>query len=246
MKYNTPEAIKNNDNPFIIDKGTVLSCRDNRYDEILFTFIGKKKGDIGDIGDPDNFTIAYNEKLGIFCGRYSFIPDIYIPGKDEYFSMKQYGPDAGYNAGLSFRHNDDIATRGVFYNETPSMLVLSILVNPAQGQVSTFNNLTWFTEVMDHAGVQQDITFDSYQAINDYQNTGLISLIDTDNMIPGAMVRFLRQWKTYIERDVSTDDPRMRDTYMLITFYFLNKTNYRIILHDLITSVKVDTSRYNK
>lgn len=230
-----PASIKDNDNPFVLDKGTVLAFRDKRYKEILFSFVDNKRyldGNGQPVSSPYQYTLSYNELLNVFSDRYSFVPDIYIEGiKNNFFTMKQ-----SLKPMKTYQHN--IGLRGVFYEQTPTTCYITMVINPNKGYICLFNNLSWVTEVFDSLGVDiYDLTLTGYEAWNHYQSTGYVTLTKASLWQDGSMAHLMRKWYTYIARDNSPDDPRMRDGYMFIKFYFQNQNDIRLLLHDIQTSI---------
>jgi len=241
LAYNTPQSIYDYDNPFLTGQGSVLAVKDTSFEEILFTF--RDNDDTTLDNQVQCFTLAVSEKTGLFHHRYGCYPDLWISGNGEYFSMFQEYISS--LKGKVFVHNKGL--RGVWYDKTATNSYVVILINPLQGSVAIFNNLTWFTEVTQKiAGIVTDVydlTLTSYRAWNDYQNTGTITLNNNNIDSVGAEQRIMRQWKTDIERDASVgalDEPRMRDTYILLQLNFTNQQSgidYRMVLHDVITSI---------
>ena len=171
------------------------------------------------ITDSDNnFTLAYNEPEDAFYYSPAYTPESYIDTFADYLSV------TGGNA--VYQHNKGF--RGNFYGVyTPS--TVQILANPNGETINVYNNVELMTEITDSAGADvTDETINSVRVTNDYQDSGVISLVPDTNIR-----RRLRKWRFAIPRD---DLARIRDAHAKMLFSWTNTSdNKRIVFHDVIT-----------
>jgi hypothetical protein len=95
------------------------------------------------------------------------------------------------------------------------------------------------------------------RAYNDYMTSSTITLtphqpgyaLDYSGLavvLPASTAnirRRMRKWRTIIPRTVAAyanmDNPRFRDVYIRLLFTYDNSTNYKFVLHDLITTYTI-------
>lgn len=79
---------------------------------------------------------------------------------------------------------------------------------------------------------RDDLTWTTVRIENTYQDTGDITLLQGDNC-----EKRYRLWRLNSIRDVDDDDPRIRDSYMKVTFTFNpeGSSNKKILCHDINT-----------
>lgn len=184
------------------------------------------------------WTWMYNEVTDSFICRTDFHPTFVINYNDTVMSTID---------GINFyRHNDDSAERAEFYG-TQYDSSITLLINPSNENVHTFNNMEWLTEVT-NAGTGADLqeTFDTVKFWNDYQSTGSTALSLTVN---SNIRRRMRKWRYVIPRatrkgDHTTlldrRDSRFRDSHLFVELSFDNENgggiDRKLIIHDIITS----------
>ena len=125
-------------------------------------------------------------------------------------------------------HLHDAGVRGEFYNKTfPS--TIELLVNPKGDWTKVFNNIEYLTQASDSSGADLvNVTFDTLKVLNEYQNTGDITLVVDENV-----KRRMRTWRTQVPRDGKA---RIRNPYVTMKFTYDNTpNNRRLIIHDILT-----------
>ena len=72
-------------------------------------------------------------------------------------------------------------------------------------------------------------TIDEFQVINDYQDTGVITVSSINSR------RLLRTWRLDVGRNAG-DRARIRDTYAKVKLVFKNdERHHTLVLHDLVS-----------
>ena len=74
-----------------------------------------------------------------------------------------------------------------------------------------------------------DESFSTIRISNDYQDTGVISLINNSNL-----KRRFRTWRLAISRDKVSKE-RIKDFYTFVELIYQNEKNKRFVLHDILT-----------
>lgn len=80
-----------------------------------------------------------------------------------------------------------------------------------------------------------DETFDNINISNNYQETGNIPLVYTEDIIPtsdGSIKRRMRNWHYTIPRN-NTSTARFRSGWLNVSLDFLNNEDKRLIFHEL-------------
>ena len=187
--------------------------RDNR--EVLFA------GTDADDGALD--VLRYNGLLDFFEGSYGYNPSTFISYDRKLLSSAD-------NNTFYLHH---VGAYGVYYDQaTPESSTLTIIINPAQGSVGTLHILEWLTSILNGAIEQQTTTFTSIRVQNTYQDTGVVPIVNTTNIM-----RRLRTWRMNILRDSLSNSGRLRDSYFKVTLTYDNANNYKMIAHDIISSI---------
>jgi hypothetical protein len=70
-------------------------------------------------------------------------------------------------------------------------------------------------------------TWDEIEVYNEYQDTGVISLLPDSNV-----KRRMRTWRLQVPRD---NNARIRNPYTMVDFAFTNNGDKRFVCHDIIT-----------
>ena len=104
--------------------------------------------------------------------------------------------------------------------------------------MNIFDILEILTEVY-NGSTEVIKTFDTIRIYNDYQDTGTITITPNTNIS-----RRFRTWKFNTIRDNTTDDPRIRSPYIKIDLTFSNSSNYKLIMHNLITNYRLSKMMY--
>lgn len=164
-----------------------------------------------------NFTVVYNELIDAFVYFPSYAPESFIKTFQTYLSVD--------SSKYVYEHNR--GQRGTFYDVT-SPSTVQILVNPNADVVNVYNNIELMTEVYDKTGSNVvDETVSSVRVTNDYQDSGVISLV------PGTNIkRRLRKWRLVVPREGVA---RIRDAHANMLFSYTNDGVKRIVFHDVIT-----------
>jgi hypothetical protein len=195
------------------------------YNTVYFTFLNYSVS--GEDITRNDYTIAYNQILGAFESFHSFTPGLYINSYNRLISS----PRAA--SGLVYSHFK--GNRGIIYNVQYNSDI-TIITNPQPSMSKTFNNLCLATEVFDTNNVNIfNDTVDSIRCLNDYQDTGTVSLTVNTNI-----KRKERKWHLQIPRDINSSAyttllSRMRDLYIFTTLTYNNSNNRRLVLHDIET-----------
>jgi hypothetical protein len=196
-----------------------IGIYDVNYQTVYFTF--------KDFQNSNNdFTLGFNEKLGVFESFYSFKPDIYLNLNQRVFSS--LGNDECY-----WHNKGDYGSfYGTYY---PSSVKFLTNENPTYTKV--WDNQQFQTEVYDTNGVLLNLdTIDTIQHTTENQDAGLITLVPQTNIN-----KVERDWKLQIQRDLANatystlSKPRLRDLYLQTELTFTNEDNKRFILHPITT-----------
>jgi hypothetical protein len=207
--------IKEVDNP--VEGIGVTVGHSYRYEEVLFTI---KLGNLSGISETteEEFTIVYNEKLGVFSSYYSTTPAIYISQKGRLTGVPTLSGTA---------HLHDKGNYNSFYGNLHSSNV-KILINPHVYVTKVFDNYEIHTEVINNSGKSVDETFTQLTVENDYQNSPITQLV------PGSTIkRRERTWKVDVPRAI--DKIRIRDKYAIALFNFNNPNNRKLVIHYIKT-----------
>jgi hypothetical protein len=203
--------LQNNYNPYLLDG--IRASYDRRFNEILFT-IKQSNG--------EDETIAFNELSNTFSSFYGYRPPIYNDDATSFFSS-----DDRINI---YRHH--FGERGVYYDQAPVEMSVTIIVNPDADLTKRFDNTEWYSQIFDPTtGLELfDETITAIRFYNDYQDSGIIPLTNLDNLR-----RRMRKWRMHIARDQADGKSRMRNPYLFVTLYFDNNNNKKLVLHHLMT-----------
>ena len=185
-----------------------LMCQNSPYQEVWFTV--KHAFDSGD-------TLIYNEILDSFIGFMDTKAMGQIAVDDKILSA--------YYTNLYYENEGTFGSYyGTYYNSHVTMVV-----NPMPNIPVTFTNYEITSEVWDGNTQVHNKTISSIRTQNDYQDTGVLTLNNTNSR------RLIRTWRLDAKRN-SSDSARLRDTYAKVTMSFVNNANnYNLVLHDLVT-----------
>lgn len=206
------------DNPIL--GGGILVGKNPRYNEILFSFISN-----GEAFFPIQDTLCYNNKIEQFTGFYGFTPKIYLNFNNNLFSCK-FPPSAG----AEFIWWHDVSNYNSFYGIIkPS--TLKLLINPNPLETKTFDNMSWHTEATSFFGADVPFeTFNTLQSSTNYQDSGIITLVDGINL-----KRKERTWQLGAGRNNTADQERLRDKYLIANLTHTNLSGRKLIVHYINT-----------
>jgi hypothetical protein len=190
---------------------------DNKYKEILFS-IGNKS------------TLVFNCVLNQFTGVYTYYTNEFISFEDMLFAK---------NTGDDF-YLQNTGDKANFFGSVEDSKI-TIVINPNNTSTNLFTNFKWISDCEDN-----DITISAIRLYNEYQDSGLVSITSTTDLI-----HRLRQWKYTIRRaeydgtyfDSKTTGTalietaaRFRSTVLIAEFYFDNTVSREFKLWDIMTS----------
>jgi len=175
-----------------------------------------------------NYTLVYSELNNGFIYRLPTNGNIVIPVDYITFNNNFYSTTDG---NLIYKHN--LGNYGQLYGQYLTSSV-TILVNPRGTIMNVYDAIEMLTEKYDSSGNEIQETFDSIRIYNDYQDTDTLTLTPDDNI-----KRRLRTWRFNKIRDIDTNDPKIRGSYVKIELKFLNNANKELILHNLTTNYKL-------
>jgi len=217
----------------------VISAYDIENDEILYTFINS--------GVTNSFTLSYNELMGCFASRYTYIPTLYMP-----FDNKLLTTTSGIFCNNLFDLNrifllnslHSTTKRCYFYGLTQGVQemfhdsTVKVLFNPEYNSTKVFDNLYFITNLYNGLGTEVfDVTFDQIRCYDDYQNSDYVNLSMYSNLN-----RRERMWNMAVPRNIVALDvslypdifeptnfdinrtykERLRDRYLITDFKFMN------------------------
>lgn len=201
------------DNP-ILGQG-ILTGKNPRYNEILFTFLSR-----GESGPFIEETLCYNNKIEQFTNFYGFAPKLYINFNNHMFTVP---PNTGIQDILWWH---DVGLYNSFYGTTkPS--TLKLLINPNVLETKTFDNFSYHSEVTNFGGgdIPTD-TFNTLRSTTNFQDTGTITLINGINI-----KRKERTWQLGAGRNNTPEQERLRDKFLIAELTYNNLSNRKMILH---------------
>lgn len=218
----------------------VIAVYDIENEEIIHTFF--------DSTATKYFSLSYNEMMGFYISRYTYIPNIYITYNDKVLSTtSSVYCDADFDLDRVFIHNSLINNRCYFYGLTNDEhdkyhdSTIKVLFNPEYSNTKVFDNLYFLTNLYNNSNDEvYDVTFDQVRCYNDFQNSDYVSLSMYNNL-----VRRERTWNMAVPRNVVALDAslypdifeptnfdvnrtykeRLRDHYMIVDFRFINDGN---------------------
>jgi len=200
------------DNPFL--RTGVTFGYDNFNNDVYFTFL------------QDNgfsFTRCFNELSDEFIDLKSYKPSMYITKGDKFIGLDR----SNYKL---YQHN--LGEYNNYYGEySPSYVTL--LLNPQSDMSCVFDSIFFNSELYLDNIDQPTKTLTHIQAYNEYQDSGRIPLLVGRNT---NIKRKFREWKAEIPRDGRN---RIRNPWIFLKLELDNKSNYKMILHDIIISYTI-------
>ena len=214
-----------------IPAGTLIQQGNNIYETNIIVTVPYSQpqlnpdftdGRLFKAGKAPSHTLGYNELLGAFESFYDYTPQMYLEYGRRLLSVN---PNS---KGELHQHNEGVD--GQYYGVNSTSELHTIFSQPADIN-KIWNNIAFVNEVYDAAGLDKfDVTFDSMQFFNNYQDTGEIAIT------PANMKRRMRTWRTAIPRDADKPLSRMRNQWLECVLKYENDAGYRKVVHDIIYS----------
>lgn len=203
--------------------------------ELIYTIFEKKdKRSI-----ENKYTIVYNDNLKFFTSdNYSHYPKQYITNHRKFLSPNPQ--NSGTYKDL-YLHN--YGNYGEFYGTLFDSTV-EFLSNKYPEITKVFTNLTWESELQDgttfvdlaSGATPVQETFTKLDVSTDYQSNGVVF-----NYLTNLRRRF-RTWYTEVPRSSVNAEymsagffSKMRDKYLRVKMSYSNHSNYRILIHKVLT-----------
>ena len=170
------------------------------------------------------FTVSYNELTQAFESFYDYLPTLYLEYGRRVFSVSPKDRNQ--------LHTHNVGLPGQYYDYIFSTSKVHTIFS-APGPINKiWNNLSYVDEVYDtNNNDVYDETLNRMQFFNNYQDTGIKTLIPNDNI-----QRRMRTWRTTIPREQDKALSRMRNPWLECIIEFDNTQGYNHILHELIYS----------
>lgn len=211
-----------------------IGC-DDKNKEVLITI----KGESNNVD-----TLVFDETLSVFSSFYDLEPSLYIETKSSLLSVKP---------NTHFIHTHSLGDVPGYLHGTQFDSTLSILANDKYLNTKVFDNLKWFTTVVndDNINVFSD-TWDRLRIYNDYQNSGWRTLVyKNENVSLDSDHPYERREREFtctiprnaIDKNVE-DNPdifnndnidvtqsfkeRIRDKYAMIEFKYDNANDFSV------------------
>lgn len=176
---------------------------------------------------PDLKTTWIFSHLNGFSSRLTLEPQMWIRTYDKIYSVSY--SDEGLTNNNIYLFN--AGKRGEF-NGQKFPAYITLIVNGDPDFVKMLTNLQWNSEAYDASGIEQSLkTITHIRVWNDYQDTGLVELTSKNSN------RFLRDWKFTVP--ILKGRFAMRAQYHFVQLYFDSLEDLEIVLHDLVSSVKL-------
>lgn len=175
--------------PYFTPRGGICSTYDAKNKECWWTFNYKDNTTL----ESHSYTLVYNEIFQAFTGFFSHHPYMYLNLRNKIYSPYGIQQDLFINSDSKKIYRHDHGDENKFYGTTvPSSI--SILVNDNPLITKIFQSIRYHSDAINAANINlKDITFDTIEAYNDYQNTSPIPLVVSTNI-----GRYEREWRTEI------------------------------------------------
>jgi hypothetical protein len=213
------DDVGDNDSAMTLPFEGFIMGYNSKFNEIWFTV---KTGD--GVGE----TLVFNDVLDNFTHFIDNNYATYYINHDDIFISQRLN-------GYLFKENSEAVTRGLFYGAIKDAIV-EVIINPAGTLVHKLTNIEFTTEIYDSGGNNLlDEALTEIQITNDYQDTGVITLVPETNIR-----RLLRTWRMNALRDTS-NNARLRDTYHKVKLIYTNSavTPRKVIIHDLLSVYEI-------
>ena len=160
-------------------------------------------------------SLIFNEYKNLFVGNHETdIGQSFNIGRDLY----------GVNEGFIVRTDDGDYTDAK----------ITLLLNPSANSVVLYDILELTYEILNaNNEVLINEPVHSIKCWNEWQTTGEIILAETENFVQ----RF-RTWRLNTLVDDTEEEARLRSSSLFVEIVFKSDSNNRIILHDLVTSIR--------
>ena len=165
-------------------------------------------------------TINFNELQNEFVSLHGFKPSFYF-NKGNLFLTTESSNTELYN------HLEGLYNT-YYGEESPSYIIYNL--NPEPDTETIFDNIEFKSELYLNGVDIPDQTITDIQCYNEYQNSGLVPLVNGRN---GNLRRKFRNWNAFIPREGRF---RIRGPYSKLKLEFKNDNNKKLILHDMIVS----------
>lgn len=179
------------------------------------------------------FTVSYNEFLGAYESFYSYLPGIYMEYGRRLLSVSPFENNK------AFIHNE--GPMATYYDQTPSTSILNTILGVNGNVNKIYNNISYKAEL--YSSVGDDIyneTLSSIRLYNEYQDTGLLNLNVTTDIIPAPtgddIRRRMRTWRFSIPRDNTDGKSRIRNPWLHCEVTYDNNNDKRHVLHEIVYS----------
>lgn len=170
------------------------------------------------------FTLKYTEKGNMFV-------------TDDDYGARHYVSNGDYTLSSlddNIIHRMNHGTRNNYYGIVrPSKIVL--VVNPEADLSVVVNNIAFKSEVYLDGVDQPNRTITHIRAYNEYQDTGLVPLVNSRR---GNLQRLFREWNAQVPRVAGTRE-RIRNPWTFLEIVYDNQDGSQIILHDMIVSYSI-------
>lgn len=221
----------------------VTSEYDTKYNEVLLHINNTSNSLI-------NKTLIYSEALQCYTSFFTMSPDIFLNLEKGLFSI--------YNKYL-YKHNT--GDRCDFYGTVKDSM-LKILVNEGYSTTKTFDSIEYASTAIsstseynlpgfDRINYLTD-TFNTVCCYNDYQNTGLVSLVYNDTLRRKERGFTLNVPRNILDADVDTNPnlsstfsrtllykERLTDKYLYTDFYYDNEQNNVFNISYITTNYRI-------
>jgi len=196
----------------------------------------------------NKFTLSFNEPLNVFQSFNNATPTIYLNNNRKLFSHLYQG-----ETGNLYLHNDNLP--GLYYDQTPRISTLSMVINPEYSNTKVFDNATFKTSCKSKSGIDEFIeTIDQIRFYNRYQNTDWKTLVyDTNikkrdghfsmaiprNCVVGNVTESVSIFKPDNLDVTNKFKERMRDKYLIVDLLYNNDEELKLNLSYFITKYRI-------
>jgi len=164
-------------------------------------------------------TIAYNEATKGFSSYYDYDSPMYIFNKKEMLTVSPVGGSVVYK-NFEGKH-------GVFYG-TLKEASYSLVLAPEPKTECLFNNIEFNSISRDILGKESLITWDKVRLSNEFQDSGLVPLINRTNIRKKN-----RQHRISLPRQANSRD-RIRNNWAVLELKITNTTGISMVMNDIV------------
>ena len=167
------------------------------------------------------FTISYNEMIDAFESFYDYRPYLYLNTGGRLLSVNPFETFEVYE------HN--VGDYGSYYGRFEMPSEINLILADKGLVTKIFTNLSYKSELYDTNNNDVfDETFNQIRLYNEYQDTGIIDLDDTN------IKRRIRTWHYTIPRDKNERLSRIRNPWVELYLKYDNNLNKRYVIHEII------------